>query len=137
MECSAFMPLARPIPNFGIIVLDLLPQTSHYDMFGRPLFRNPFKLLQLHHLVDNLPISEVTGKAFDILGHNGLIHAATHHSCLECSHPYKQSINDNPTTASTNGMDIDEDSVADVQMVVLDEIVIGPTVSFDIIIKHI
>ena len=29
-------------------------------------------------LIDNLPISEVTGKAYDILGHNGIINAATH-----------------------------------------------------------
>ena len=77
-----------------------------------------------HHfeLVDNLPISEVTGKAFDILGHNGSIHAATHHSCLECSQPYKP-----PTTAPINNMNID---AADVKMVVLDGIVMGPTVSF-------
>ena len=34
-------------------------------------------------------------------------------------------------------MDIDEDSVADVKMVVLDRIVMGPTVSLNIIIKHI
>ncbi|KAF8806235.1 hypothetical protein BYT27DRAFT_7295054, partial [Phlegmacium glaucopus] len=74
-------------------------------------------------LLDNLPISEVAGKAFDILGHNGSIHAATHHSCSECSHPYKHHVN--PTAASMD-MDIDE---APVKMVVLDGIVIGPTVS--------
>ena len=84
-------------------------------------------------LVDNLLISEVTGKAFDILGHNGSINAATHHSCSECSHPYKQS-----STVLTNDMNID---AADVNMVVLDGIVMGPTVSFEYYVlinyKHI
>ena len=75
-------------------------------------------------LIDNLSISEVTEKAFDILGYNGSIHAATHYSCLECSHPYKQSAIIDPTTVP---MDID---VADAKMVVLDGIVMGPTVSF-------
>ena len=78
-------------------------------------------------LIDNLSISEVTGKAFDILGHNGTIHAATHHSCLECSHPYKQSAIIDPTTVPADNMDID---AAEVKMVVLDGIVMGPTVSF-------
>ena len=76
-------------------------------------------------LLDNLPIAEVTGKAFDVLGHNGSIHAATHHSCSECSHPYKQSAITNPTAVP---MDVD---AADVKMVVLDGIVMGPTVSFE------
>ena len=74
--------------------------------------------------MDNLPISEVTGKAYDILGHNGTIDAATHHSCSECSHAYKQSME---TTVDPN---ID---AADVKMVVLDGIVMGPTVSLNII----
>ena len=86
-------------------------------------------------LLDNLPISEVSGKAFDILGHNGSIHAATHHSCSECSHPYKHNVN--PTAAPTDDMDIDEDPSADVKMVVLDGIVMGPTVSLNIIIEYI
>jgi hypothetical protein len=77
-------------------------------------------------LLDNLPISEVTGKAYDILGDNGSINAATHHSCSDCSHAYKQSIV--PTTVPINGMDIDAE---DVKMVVLDGIVMGPTVSFE------
>ena len=83
-------------------------------------------------LIDNLPIAEVTEKAYDILGHNGSINAATHHSCSECTHAYKQSIN--PTA---DNMNID---AADVKMAVLDGIVMGPTVSFDlfiIFIKHI
>ena len=75
-------------------------------------------------LIDNLPISEVTGKASDILGHN--INAATHHSCSECSHAYKNTMN--PTA---NDMNVD---AADVKMVVLDGIVMGPTVSLNNII---
>jgi hypothetical protein len=82
-------------------------------------------------LADNLPISEVTGKAFDILGHDGLIRAAIHHSCSECSHSYNQSVNINPTTVSINDI---ENLGVNVKMVVLDGIVMGPTVSFDIII---
>jgi CxC5 like cysteine cluster associated with KDZ transposases len=80
-------------------------------------------------LLDNLPISEVTGKAYDILGHSGSIDAATHHSCSECSHVYKQSMD--PTAVDMN---ID---VADVKMVVLDGIVMGPTVSLNIIILYL
>jgi hypothetical protein len=76
-------------------------------------------------LLDNLPIAEVTGKAFDILGHNGSIHAATLHSCSECSHPYKHSAIIDETAIP---MDVD---AAEVKMVVLDGIVMGPTVSFE------
>ena len=72
-------------------------------------------------LIDNLPISEVTEKAYDILGNKGSINAATHHLCLECSHPFKQSMEDN---------DVNID-VKDVNMVVLDGIVMGPMVSFN------
>jgi len=68
----------------------------------------------------------VTEKAYDILGHNGSISAATHHSCSECTHAYKQSIN-----LTADDMDID---AADVKMAVLDGIVMGPTVSFDLFI---
>jgi hypothetical protein len=75
-------------------------------------------------LLDNLPISEVTEKAYDILGHNGSIDA-THHSCLECSHAYKQSMD--PTAMIDMNID-----AADVKMVVLDGIVMGPTVSLNI-----
>jgi CxC5 like cysteine cluster associated with KDZ transposases len=82
-------------------------------------------------LIDNLPISEVTKKAFDILGHNGLIHAASHHSCSECTHSYKPSANINPATASNDDMNVDDNLAADVKMVVLDGIVMGPTVSFE------
>jgi CxC5 like cysteine cluster associated with KDZ transposases len=80
-------------------------------------------------LIDNLPIKEVTGKAYEILGHNGSINAATDHSCSECSHAYKQFMD--PTAEPINDMDID---AADVKMVVLDGIVMGPTVSLNNII---
>jgi CxC5 like cysteine cluster associated with KDZ transposases/CxC6 like cysteine cluster associated with KDZ transposases len=76
-------------------------------------------------LLDNLPIAEVTGKAFEILGHNGSIHAAAEHSCSECSHPYKHTAIHDQTAVH---MDVD---AADVKMVVLDGIVMGPTVSFE------
>jgi hypothetical protein len=77
-------------------------------------------------LLDNLPIAEVAEKAYDILGHNGSINAATNHSCSECTHAYKQSMN--PTA---DNMDIDAE---DVKMAVLDGIVMGPTVSFELFI---
>ena len=77
------------------------------------------KSSQSLELMDNLPIAEVTGKAYDILGHNGSMHAATHHSCPECSHAFKQSMD--PTE---DVMNID---AAEVKMVVLDGIVVGPT----------
>ena len=80
-------------------------------------------------LIDNLPIAKVTEKAYDILGHNGSISAATHHSCSECTHGYKQSIN-----LTVDDIDID---AADVKMAVLDGIVMGPTVSFDLFIIFI
>ena len=76
-------------------------------------------------LLDNLPIAEVMGKAFDILGHNGSIHTAINHSCSECSHPYKPSAVD--PAAVPMDMDV---NVENVKMVVLDGIVMGPTVSF-------
>ena len=77
---------------------------------------------QSFELIDNLSISEVTGKAYDILGHNGSINAATHHLCSECTHAYKQSMDQ--TTVP---------DAADVKMVVLDGIVMGPMVSLNII----
>ena len=89
-------------------------------------------------LLDNLPISDVAEKAFDILGQNGTIHAAIPHSCSECTHPYKASVDINPTVPPVNEMDIDEDPPsADIKMVVLDGIVMGPTVSLYIIIIYI
>ena len=89
-------------------------------------------------LLDNLPISDVAEKAFDILGQNGMLHAAIPHSCSECTHPYKATVNINPPIPPVDGMDIDEGPPsADVKMVVLDGIVMGPTVSFKIIIIYI
>jgi hypothetical protein len=88
-------------------------------------------------LLDNLPISDVAEKAFDILGQNGTIHAAIPHSCSECTHPYKATVDDNPPIPPIDGMDVDEDPPsADVKMVVLDGIVMGPTVSLNIIIIY-
>ena len=85
-------------------------------------------------LLDNLPISDVAEKAFDILGENGSIHAATQHSCSECSHPYKKLVVDPPI----NSMDIDEGPPSsEIKMVVLDGIVMGPTVSLNIIYIYI
>ena len=49
MECLVFMLLVRHMHNFGITVLGSLPMLLHYDMFGRPLSRSPFELLQLLH----------------------------------------------------------------------------------------
>ena len=89
-------------------------------------------------LLDNLPISDVAEKAFDILGQNGIIHAAIPHSCSECTHPYKATVDINPPIPPVDGMNIDEDPPsADIKMVVLDGIVMGPTVSLNIIIIYI
>ena len=89
-------------------------------------------------LLDNLPISDVAEKAFDILGQSGTIYAAISHSCSECSHPYKESVDINPPSSPIDGMDIDESPPsAEIKMVVLDGIVMGPTVSLYIIIIYI
>jgi hypothetical protein len=88
-------------------------------------------------LLDNLPISDVAEKAFDILGQNGTIHAAIPHSCSECSHPYKASVDINPTTSTVDNMDIEEGPPSvEINMVVLDGIVMGPTVSLNITIYN-
>jgi CxC5 like cysteine cluster associated with KDZ transposases len=39
-------------------------------------------------IADRLPIDEVTKKAFEILGEQGLIRSADGHSCSECTHNY-------------------------------------------------
>src|SRR5882762_6445803 len=89
-------------------------------------------------LLDNLPISYVAENAFDILGQNGTIHAAIPHSCSECTHPYKATVNINAPNPPVDGMDIDAGPPsADTKMVVLDGIVMGPTVSSNFIIKYI
>ena len=59
-------------------------------------------------LLDNLPISDVAEKAFDILGQNGTIYAAIPHSCSECTHPYKATVDINPPIPSVEGLNIDE-----------------------------
>jgi hypothetical protein len=66
----------------------------------------------------NLPINDVIGEAFEALGENGLIHLARGHECSECSKPYKR----------TDGQIVP--NAAPVKMVVLDGIVMGPTVIF-------
>ena len=85
-------------------------------------------------LLDNLPVSDVAEKAFDILGQNGIFHAAIPHSCSECTHPYKATVDINPPIPLEEGMNIDEAiPSADIKMVVLDGIVMGPTVSSKIL----
>src|SRR6266567_9393382 len=65
----------------------------------------------------NLPINDVIGEAFEALGENGIICLAKEHECSECSKPYKQ----------PDGQIVP--NAAPVKMVVLDGIVMGPTVS--------
>jgi hypothetical protein len=67
-----------------------------------------------------LSIDDLTEKAFYELGNSGCINAANDHSCFECTKPFKESVTD--TTIHPD--------VAPVKMVVLDGIVMGPTVSF-------
>jgi hypothetical protein len=40
-------------------------------------------------LRDNLGINDVTSEAYAILGENGVIRSANHHSCSECTHDYR------------------------------------------------
>ena len=70
-------------------------------------------------LNENLPIHEVTKEAFNALGQNGVIYAATGHACPECTQPYRPSANENH-----DDMNVDH---ADVTMHVVDGIVMGPT----------
>jgi hypothetical protein len=88
-------------------------------------------------LLDNLPISDVAEKAFDILGQDGTIHTGIPHSCSDCSHPFKASVDINPIIPPIDNMDVDEGPPsAEIKMVVLDGIVMGPTVSLNIIIIY-
>ena len=131
-------------------------------------------------LEDGLAINEVTRKAFEELGEEGVIRSAQGHYCSECTHEYKDTadrltgddpaallgIDDNRAVpvlvgdgaelaaqeaaqarqvaeeaaqarnAAADRMDIDEDSsssgsnsASPIKMVVLDGIVMGPTVS--------
>ena len=68
----------------------------------------------------NLSIDDLTEKAFYDLGNGGRIKAANNHSCSECTKPFKESVTD--TTIHPDA--------APVKMMVLDGIVMGPTVSF-------
>jgi hypothetical protein len=124
-------------------------------------------------LEDGLAIDQVTKQAFGILGEKGIIRAAEHHSCSECTQTYK-STSDRLSLydpAATVGMDEDNlvpqleinvgnvqqvgapqivqrsepiqaapNNHADVRLVVLDGIVMGPNVGFnakyDIYIIH-
>jgi hypothetical protein len=83
-------------------------------------------------LDNNLSIDEVTGQAFSQLGQSGRVHSATGHSCPECTHKYKKTADTLPPNDelqnTTNSQEVDVDS-APVTMVVVDGIVIGPTVS--------
>jgi len=65
----------------------------------------------------NLPIDAVVVEAFDILGEDGQIHAAEGHEFNECTKPFKRA-----------GGEVVPDA-APVKMVVMDGIVMGPTVS--------
>jgi hypothetical protein len=67
-----------------------------------------------------LSIDDLTEKAFYELGNGGRIKAANNHSCSECTKPFKESVTDT----------IIHPGAAPVKMVVLDGIVMGPTVSF-------
>jgi hypothetical protein len=74
----------------------------------------------------NLSIDDLTEKAFYDLGNGGHIKAANDHSCFKCTKPFKESVTD--TTIHPDA--------APVKMVVLDGIVMGPTVSFCLQFNH-
>src|SRR6266446_90164 len=75
------------------------------------------KLEITYGLIALFPINDVIGAAFEALGEKGVIHLAKNHSCSECSKPYKRA----------DGQIVP--NAAPVKMVVLDGIVMGPTVS--------
>jgi len=81
----------------------------------------------------NLCIRDVTEQAFNYLGQNGRIHSAAGHTCAECTHKYKQTADvipsDNEPQNTTSGLQEMDDNFAPVTMVVVDGIVMGPTVS--------
>ena len=74
----------------------------------------------------NLSIDDLTEKAFYDLGNGGRMKVANDHSCSECTKPFKESVTD--TTIHPDA--------APVKMVVLDGIVMGPTVSFCLQSNH-
>ena len=69
-----------------------------------------------------LSIDDLTEKDFYELSNGGRIKAANDHSCFECTKPFKESVTD--TTIHPDA--------APVKMVILDGIVMGPTVSFSL-----
>ncbi len=84
-------------------------------------------------LDSKLKIKEVTEQAFNLLGQSGHIQSATGHTCAECTHKYKHTADvlpadDDPQNAMTSSQEINVD-FAPVTMVVVDGIVMGPTVS--------
>jgi hypothetical protein len=84
----------------------------------------------------NLPIEDVPKEAFHILGSNGVIQPAHHHACTECTHPYKE----HPDTVPVGEVAGEENQQRGVEnrgnngpmvnMVVVDGIVMGTTVSY-------
>ncbi len=77
-------------------------------------------------------INEVTAQPFNCLGQSGHIHSATGHTCAECAHKYKQTVDVIPSedelqniSSGSQEMDVD---FSPVTMVVVDGIVMGPTV---------
>src|SRR6266511_2933940 len=84
-------------------------------------------------LDSGININEVTAQAFNCLGQSGHIHSATGHICAECAHKYKQTVDiippeDELQNISSGSQEMDVD-FAPVTMVVVDGIVMGPTVS--------
>ncbi|TFK60334.1 hypothetical protein BDN72DRAFT_736315, partial [Pluteus cervinus] len=65
-------------------------------------------------MADNLRISEVTRCAYEQLGQNGTIAAASDHECSECTQPYKAT----PDIIANPGAATD--------LLVVDGIVVGP-----------
>lgn len=70
---------------------------------------------------DDIPIDEVIHYAYLHLGSNGVIKPAQTHACSECSHAQRFVVGQEP---------INQGNYAPVNMVVVDGIVMGPTVSF-------
>lgn len=104
---------------------------------------------------DGLSIDEVTKEAFTMLGENGIIRSADQHECSECTHKYKQAADiipdANRNVSDMVGMeervvlDVEgqaeteqdaDDERAPVKMVVVDGIVMGHTVSFNLLVNY-
>lgn len=87
--------------------------------------------------LDGLSIDELTKQAFALLGDSGIIRSADQHHCSECTQEYKkrsdtigQNDNNQPHNLQGTQSNEEENEPAFVNMVVLDGIVMGPTVSF-------